>query len=266
MEPSRRRFMTSSAGAAFALLAGCSGTEEMEGGDHNDGSSGGGASTTVETTVEPTNTPTMTPTSTPTATSTPTPEKEANVTIENSKLQKKKSSYRTEAYILGTIVNKGNGVSGEVTVKGRFYDENDNLLDSSIGTLHYLKPGETWVCYIPYLDDGAKVKSHKIDGEYSQETPRLEVPGLKVKDTKFEKGDISATVTGTIENDLEKDADYLGVLTRFWKDDVVIAGGLDNISDVPAGENWSFEANYGGYGDRWKNATDYDVIPDLTIY
>lgn len=250
----------------------------MDGSDHNETTTGGTTETTAmktETTemkTEPTNTPTMTATTTATSTSTTTstttstPASEANVSIESSKLEKKETSYDTEAYILATIVNKGNSISGELMIEGRFYDTDDNLLDSTTETLPYLKPGEKWVSYVPYLDDGEKVKSHKIDGEYEEEPPRLEVEGLSVTDTNMSKGSYDAKVTGTIENSLQEDADYLGALARFWRDDVILSGGLDNITDVPAGENWSFEASYMGYGDRWEDATDFDVIPELTIF
>lgn len=245
---------------------------------------GGMAGTTTgepaatETTREPTNTPTMTPTTTvsstgtttATATSTTTPTttaaSESAISIENSKLEKQESSYRTEAYALGTVVNEGSGVSGQLSLEARFYDGEDNLLDSTTGTLPYLKPGETWVGYLPYLDDGEAVKSHEIDGEYETESPQLEVDGLSVADASMSKGSIEATVTGTMENSLDEDADYLGAMARFWRDDVILAGGLDNITDVPAGENWSFEAGYMGYGERWKDANDFDVISELSIF
>lgn len=265
MVRSRRTFLTTSAVATLGLIAGCSSSEEMDGSDHSDGDDT--TTTTTEVTTEPTNTPTMTETTTTTEpTTTTTPEGSAEVSIESSELQKRETSYDTEAYVLATIVNNGNQISGELSVKGRFYDEDDNLLDSTTESLPYLKPGETWSCYIKYLDDGEAVKSHKIDGEYDTEAPRMEIDGLNVTDTSMNKGSYDATITGTIENELEEDADYLAAVARFWKDDVILASGLDNITDVPAGENWSFEASYMGYGERWEDATDYDVIPELSIY
>lgn len=262
MERSRRKFLAASATTTIGLLAGCSGSEEMEGSDHSDSS----GTTVTETTTEPTNTPTMTPTTTTAATTASTSDSEMDISIEESKLEKEETSYRTNAYILATIVNNGDGISGELTVKGRFYDGDDNLLDSTTGSLPYLKPGETWVARIPYLDDGEQVKSHKFDGEYGREPPRMDVEGLSITDASLNKGSHDATVTGTIENQLEEDIDYLGAVARFWKDDTILAGGLDNISDVPAGENWSFEASYMGYGERWEDANDFDVIPEITIY
>lgn len=259
MEQNRRKFLLASATTTAGLLAGCSseGDEKMKGGDHNTRNTSGGSTKPADTE--------MTETTEATETTT-TQSSKADVQIKSSKLKTKETSYRTEAYILGTIVNKGKGTSGELTVKGRFYDKDDNLLDSTTGSLHYLKPGETWQCYIPYFDDGEKVESHKIDGEVSTNAPKMSVSDLKVTDTKLNKSDFGASITGTIENDLDEKADYLAALGRFWKDDVIISGGLDNITDVPAGENWSFEANYMGYGDRWKDATKFDVIPEVSNY
>lgn len=236
--------------------------------------------TTTEMTVEPTNTPTMTPTTTAspkTATTTATSTTATTstttaaasgmeVSIESSTLEKEETSIGTDAYALATIVNTGDSVSGELTVEGRFYDGDDNLLGSTTATLPYLNPGETWVSHVPYLDDGEAVKGHEVDGEYGREPPRLEIDGLTVSDTSLSKDSVSAAVSGTIENELEDDANYLGARARFWQDDVILGGGLDNITDVPAGEDWSFEATYMGYGERWKDANDYDVIPELTIY
>ncbi|WP_115864111.1 FxLYD domain-containing protein [Halorussus litoreus] len=288
MERSRRKFLLASTATTVGLLAGCSGSEEMEETDPTEtttdrsmaGTTGGEAAT--ETTREPTNTPTMTPTttvsptatatstaaatSTPTTTATTTAASESTISIENSTLEKQESSYRTEAYALGTVVNGGSGVSGQLSLEARFYDDEDNLLDSTTGTLPYLKPGETWVGYLPYLDDGEAVKSHEIDGEYETEPPKLEVDGVSVADASMSKTEYDATVTGTVENSLDEDVDYLGALARFWRDDVILAGGLDNITDVPAGENWSFEASYMGYGERWEGANDFDVIPEVSIF
>ena len=256
----RRQFLAIS-GISIAGLAGCTGgNEEMEGGDHNSGGDSENPSTTSTTTSDTTSTPTET------STATSTPEPEANVAIKNSELQTKETSYRTEAYVIATIVNKGQGISGEVTAKARFYDESENLLDDMTASLPYLKPGETWKAYLPYLDDGQKVKSHKIDGEFKSETPNLEPDGVSIQDTKLQKGDYDASVTGTLVNNLEETANYFAAHVRFWKDDVILAAGLDNQTDIPAGENWSFEAGYTGYGDRWKEATDFDAVPEVTIY
>ncbi|WEL26502.1 FxLYD domain-containing protein [Haloferax volcanii] len=269
MNRGRRKFLLTGALAVSSLLAGCTESEEIEGGDH----SGDNRDTNTPTmTTEPTNTPTMTPTSTTTSTATPTPtptrtpEKEPSISIESSELKKRETSYQTEAYIIATIKNNGNGASGEIRAKGRFYDENDNLLDSTSTSLHYLKPGEVWECYLPYFDDGNKVKSHTLDGDFETVAPRFEIDGLSVADTKLNKGDYSATITGTIKNNLTEDADFLRALARFWRDDKILANGLANITDVPAGENWSFEADYMGYGSRWEDANGHDVVPEVTIY
>lgn len=257
----RRRFLALS-GVAVAGLAGCTGAnEEMEGGDHNNGGDEKSPSSTSSTTTTKT-----TDTVTETTTATSTPEPQATVAIENSELQTKELSYRTEAYVIATIVNDGRGISGELTAKARFYDENENLLDDTTASLPYLKPGETWKAYLPYLDDGENVESHKVDGEFRSETLNLEPDGVSIRDTKLQKGDYDASVVGTLVNDLEETADYFAAHVRFWREDVILAAGLDNQTSVPAGENWSFEASYTGYGDRWKEATDFDAVPEVTIY
>jgi hypothetical protein len=262
----RRRKYIAIAGASIAGVSGCSASsEEMEGGDHSTQASGSnGGSDGTPATAEPTNTPTMTPKSTATPTS--TPESTARVAIKDSKLKTRETSYQTEAFVVARIVNEGQGLSGAVRVKARFYDEDDNLLDDITGSLPYMKPGETWEAHLPYLDDGSKVKSHKIDGEFETEVPNLDPDGVSVKTADMQKTDIDAKVTGVIANDLEENADYFAAHARFWKDDVLLSAGLDNQTDVPAGENWSFEAGYMGYDERWKDANDFDVVPEVTTY
>lgn len=265
MDYTRRRFLITGATTTLAALAGCSTEEPVEGGDHNDNDGGGGApSNTV--TEGPTNTPTMTPAETATPIPSPTPEGESNITIQSSALKVEEDSYDSTAYILATVKNTGTAPSGGVTLKGRFYDSSDNLLDDTTGSMHYLKPGEVWEAYLPFLDDAEKVESHKIDGEFETEPPRLEVEGLTVTDAQMQKGSYDASVVGTIQNEKQEAIDYLGAHARFWRGDVLIAPGLDNITDVPAGENWSFEASYFGYGDRWKDADNFDIVPVAQIY
>ena len=259
MQRDRRTFLTVATGA-LGLIAGCSsGNQDVEGGDHNTDSGGSAAPETTRTT-------TTDRTTESTTTEETTESAKADISIKDSQLQKQDGSFRTEASIIGTIVNQGDGISGEISLTGRFYDSDGNLLDSTSTHLPYLKPGERWKCHIPYLDDGSKVASQKLDGKFKTESIQLEVDGLSVTDTSLKKDDYGATVAGTIVNNLEEEADYLAAISRFWKDDLILCGGLANITDVPAGENWSFESDSTGYGERASKATDYDVIPELTIY
>lgn len=280
MGPNRRQFLIAS-GASFAgLFAGCQGTEKM-GTDtgmtaeptntptmtpRGTTASGGSPTATPSTGSTPTDTPDPTPTATATPTATPTPAPNTGVNITDSQLQKEKTSYDTTASVVATVENQGSDVAGQLQVEARFYNDSDELLGTNVGVLHHLKPGETWECYVPYLDDGSDVKSHEVDGEYSTEAPRLAFDDLAVTDTSLQKGEYGASVTGTVENDLDQEADYLAANARFWRGDVILANGLDNVTDVPAGQDWSFEARYMGYGDRWEDADDYDVVPGLTIY
>jgi len=256
-------------------MAGCSGdSEEIAGGDHDRTATPPSVTTDVST--DPNRTPTMTPVgstgrptsgATDTASPTPTPTSVGpDVRIVDSSLQIQEDSFSSTAYIQGRITNEGDAPSGSLSLTGRFYDDSDTLLDSTTGSLHYLKPGETWACYLPYLDDASDVAGHTLDGDYRTDAPRFELENLAVTDTTLNKTEYSASVTGTIENDLDEEADYLASLARFWRDDVVIADGLDNITEVPPGEDWSFEASYFGYGDRWMEADGHDVIPELSIY
>lgn len=269
MNHTRRNFLLTGTSTAIAALAGCSTKEEpVEGGDHNTDNSGGagGEAQTDTITESPTNTPTMTPTETTTPTATPTPEGESEITIQSSSLKVEESSYNSTAYILATIENTGTATSGEVRLTGRFYDSDENLLDDTTGNMHYMKPDEVWEAYLPYLDDAEKVDSHKIDGEFKTETPRLDVDGLTITDAEMQKGSHDASVVGTVQNDKDEAIDYLGAHARFWSGDVLIAPGIDNISDVPAGENWSFDASYFGYSERWEDADNFDVVPIARIY
>jgi hypothetical protein len=266
----RRQYLVLAGGAVTGLSGCSSGDEPVEGGDHN---TTGSRREDEETTAESTNTPTATetiaePTNTATATptSTTTQAAEAVVAITDSKLATRETALGMEAYVIATFENEGERTSGEVSATARFYDDNENLLGDVIDTLPYLKPDETWKVYLPYLDDGAEVKSHKIDGEYQPQTPNIRPDGVKITNATMEKEEYDAVVSGVLENHLEETADYFAAKARFWRDGVILAGGLDNQTDIPAGENWAFEATYSGYGDRWKEATDFDVIPEVTIF
>lgn len=255
-----RRYFLTLTGVSLAGIAGCTGAStQMEGSDHSSGGSNDGSTITDAIITDSTTTQTS-------SASTRTPASTANVVIESSELQTEETSFRTEAYVIAVVVNKGQVVSGQVSAKARFYDARENLLSDTMATLPYLKPGETWEVYLPYLDDGEKVKSHRIDGDFERESFQLETAGVSIKNAELQKGDYSASVTGVLVNELDEPADYFATHARLWRNDVIIGGALDNQLDIPAGENWSFEALYSGYGDRWKDATDFDVVPEAVSY
>ena len=245
----------------MAGIAGCSGgTEDVEGGDH----SSPAPTATSASTNDPTTTPTES--ATPTETATSTPSVAPAVSIADSAFERKEGDYQTEAFALVTFTNEGSGTAGEVRTTVRFYDDDDNLVDDTIATLPYLKSGETWKAKVPYLGDGSEVVSHKVDGEFERKPPRLNPDGVSTTDTKLSMDDFGVKVTGVMVNELDEMADYVAAHARFWNGDTIIGGGLDNQTEVPAGENWKFESSWTGYGDWYENASDFDVALEVTIY
>lgn len=70
---------------------------------------------------------------------------------------------------------------------------------------------------------------------------------VKILSDKLEEGDMSSKVVGEVKNTSGKKQSYVGVEVKFKDSEGTRVGeGLDNTTDLPAGETWAFEAAYLG--------------------
>lgn len=218
-----RRKLLLGGGIAFTtLLAGCSsdGTEDMEGGNGSDNNTSGNGSNGNSS-------------------------GEANPEISGHELTVSEGQYSTEAYVEATVENTGDASSGNIQLTVDWYDTDENYLDNSSSVLVSLGAGETWEARIPYIgSNAADVDSYEINGEFAERSGD-EPDHLTPNDVEMEVSEDEAIVTGTIENTSDATEGYVAAVAKFYDGDGVVLGdNYTNVTDLPAGESWSFEITW----------------------
>ncbi|MFC4358671.1 FxLYD domain-containing protein [Halobium salinum] len=246
----RRREILALAGTGLVgSVAGCTGeggTETMDGSEGTEAGSGdsGSESTTTGTTTAA-STGTMTPTATPTTTATSTPSGTADVGIGKAELVKESGSYTTDVGAQVDVENSGSARVGQIELSAKFYDDSDSLLENSSGFLPTLGAGQMWDAYVMYLGSNPEnVASVEVDGQYAERVPDYNPDELPVSGVSTEKTDMEVMTTGSVKNDTGGSVSYLEAVAIYKKDEnTVLNSGLDNVNDVPAGDNWKFETS-----------------------
>lgn len=262
----RRQFAKATA-LGLAGLAGCTddGTRTVGGGDQ-----GGDDPTATETDAgEATMTATESETASdsPTETATETSAGASAVSIASDELKKIDTDYSTEAFAFADVVNKGDAASGEITLKARFYDSEDNLLGDNSAYLVRLAPSETWKAAIWFLGEGEKVERLEVEGEYVEEAPNFTPDGIELTGSELSKGSNEATITGTLKNDRGEEVSYLEAHGLFYADETtILASDWTNQTEIPDGDTWKFEVRMGNTGGRVKDVASHKVVYTLSSY
>lgn len=231
----RRRCLALVGSALTAGIAGCSGdsTQTAAGGDtpENTGteaSDGGSEDTATET-------PTEAETSTPTET-----RGQADVVIGERSLETFETSYGSEeAYAVANLTNEGDAASGRIELTARFYNESDNLIDSSTGYLRTLGAGETWHAFVQLLATDAEPASIEVEAEFDGQPPKTP-NGVEVTESSLSGGDAdTVTSTAVIANNTGSELSYLEGISKFYESEATVIGTqYENITELPAGDNW----------------------------
>lgn len=97
------------------------------------------------------------------------------------------------------------------------------------------------------------------------ETATSGATGAKITDNEFTviEGEFSseAVMTGLIENTGDSPIDYLEAAVTFYDEEgIVLGSGFTNVTDLPAGETWSFEVEFISYNQTADTrVTDHEV-------
>lgn len=236
----RRQYLAIAGSALSIGVAGCSGdsTQTAAGGDTpedtTEADSNGGSDDAT-----PANTETETETTTETATETEA-QGQAEVAIGERSLETFETSYGSEeAYAVANLTNEGGVASGTIELTARFYNDSDNLIDSSTGYLRTLGAGETWHAFVQLLSMDAEPASIEVEAEFGSMPPKT--PGdIEVTDSSLSGGDSdTVTSTATIANNTGSEVAYLEGISKFYESDGVVVGTqYKNISELPAGDTW----------------------------
>lgn len=237
-----RRKLLVGAGTSFtALLAGCTGSSDVEGGSRNgeDGES--------ESSDEPS--------------------ESANLEIVDHEMVVDEGQFSTDVYVEATVENTGEVPSGSVRLQIDWYNEDGNYLDNTTGRLTTLGVGETWSARVYHLGTGAEdIADYEIEGEFDEDT--YEPPeGVSLVDSSMNVGDDGlggqeVVVEGTIENETDEDQSYVEVVATIYDDSGNVLGDdWTNVTDLRAGETWAF--NFTSFSSAVRNranqAADHNI-------
>ena len=142
-------------------------------------------------------------------------------------------------------------MSGPLQLTGRFYDADNNFLDTVTARLVSLAPGETWEALMPFFGPAAEeVHSHQIDGEFIEDAPDFNPPGIELLDAELTVNNDEAIVTGRAQNTTDSPYGYLEAYVKFYSDSektTVLGSEYTNQVNIPAGEAWRFEVQFWDY-------------------
>lgn len=239
----RREYITWVALGGSSFIAGCSSSD------------GGGSSTPTETSESaetPIQRPTSTPepTDTPTSTATATPEPVANATVMDSDLQITEGEYRTTAAVAGSIKNTGNVTLLICNAVGKFYNANDELLNTSGWQIMGLLPKEIWLPWLQYTGDGTRVEraTLEVDTTNPAQEEFLYTGGnsfsIVESDVQIPTDETALPrITAKIRNETGSDVARVRFIGKLYDEDGrVLAHGTRVVSNFAADELWNVEA------------------------
>lgn len=231
----RRQFLASM-GTGMVLLAGCTseGEEpayetEKTGGSSDSGESGQELTSTTEADTEKEEEGTG----------------EAKATVLGSELTKEEGEFSTDVYVMGEIENTGDTRLGYVEASAKFYDGEENLVDTGMSNMIDLAPDEIWEPYVSYLgSDADQIESHEMLVEYREFLSSQNLENAELVDHELEVSEDEAIVTGHVENTGDSSLDYVEARAKFYsKEGNVIGTAMTNVTDLGAGETWKFDAS-----------------------
>ena len=249
----RRKFLST---ATLVALAGCTGddTEEMDDSADDETRTGTTTTTGEETTEDGEETTADDDDGDSDSAGEPSLE------ITGHELVVEEGDYTTEAYVEATVENTGDAPSGTVELSVDWYDGDENYMDNDSWYLQSLGAGETWAARVYFLGTGAEeVESYEIDGEFDTEPPSFDPEGLTLAAHDMKVGEDEAVIEGEIDNETGSEVSYVEVIGKVYDADGVLLGDeWTNVSDLPAGETWTFDLSWRGR-DRMDRVDDYEI-------
>lgn len=252
----QRRTLLASGGVALStLFAGCSSddtddTEEMDGGTRdddengNENESGGNGTTTTESTGT------------------------ADLEIIDHELVVEEEQFSTTVYVEATVENSGSAPSGTVELQADWYDSDGNYLNNDTGRLTSLGDGETWAARVYYLGTNAEsIADYEIEGEFSEDAyepaENLTLVDSSMNVTKDSLGEDQLAIEGEVRNESDDDQDYVEAVAKVYGSDGNVLGDeYTNVTDLRAGETWSFSFDYFSQdvNDRAGEAAEHEIL------
>ena len=278
----RRDYLTSIAALSGGLvLAGCSGgssgNNNSSGGNTGSGGSGGGSNASGsgsgstqsdgESTDQPDEQTEMeSGTDSESATARQSSTGSDAVEIANSEIVEGDM----ETGVVAEVTNTGDTRLAYVEIEAIFRNDAGDVLDSDFTNVVGLEGGQTWEAYISYLGEESVAEAEVNVADTT--AGELESPpkGVKLVEDNLEPPEDefgSAKVVGRAKNGSDSTVDYLQAAVSFVAENGNLLGsGSDNITNLPAGETWKFEAEYLAIApDKPSEPDDYTVTLTTSI-
>lgn len=208
-----------------------------------------------------------TPMEPPTETETPEETPTSDLQIVSREFSVDNSGDEPAPYVAATIVNRGDGPSGPTRLVVRWYDDDGNFLYEDDGRptldaqaeLVSLAAGETWVPRVYAFSERDSIGDAEI--EIDAEGRRLPPDeNVEVRNSDLQIDGTTVTILGELVNTSGQELLSASAYSKIYGEDgVVLAGGYDHETDIPAEDAWQFEIQWDAR-DRIERVSEHEVV------
>lgn len=145
------------------------------------------------------------------------------------------------AYARVVVENAGDVASGQISLTASWLDDSGSMLDDDTATLPSLGGGETWLGHVEALvTDPTAINEVEVTGDFAVGQPRTP-RGLSVDESEFDRANNS--MTGMVANSRDAPLGQVEAHAKLYDAEGRVLGGATALeTDLPAGQNWRFEA------------------------
>ena len=247
-----RRGWLSLCAVGATVLAGCGGSGSNGGtttGGGGGGSGSGGGNTTATTTGSSGSGQESTPTtSSETQTTTASGGSQSDLSVASSSFEMVDSGLGPEPVMIGEVENTGDGAFSYVEATAKFFNDDGNVLDTSLDNMRGLSGGETWALYIPFPGMGEDASDGEItitDAAPGSIPPPPEGAELVNDELRPPADEFSSPqVAGTAENTGDATIPYLEAFVKYFDTAGNVLGSAStNVTELSPGQTWEFQVD-----------------------
>lgn len=203
------------------------------------------------------------------STDTPTPEPVVDAEVQTSDLVVTEGEYRTTAAATGEILNTGDTPLLLLDALAKFYNSDDELLNTAFGQAMGVFPDEVWIPRLIYTGDGTKVERATLEVDNTDPTiPRATLTSggdaFEVTSSNLQiPADATAMprVTATVRNVSGGEIQRVRFIGKVYNGDgQLLSTSTDVVSSFSDGEVWSVDSVPATNRDRIDQMTDLEVL------
>jgi len=164
-------------------------------------------------------------------------------------------------YVDATIVNRGDGPSGPTRIVVRWYDDDGNFLYEGGGQaeLVSLAVEETWEAQVYASKEQASIGDAEIEID-AEGYPIPSDENVEVENSELQINGTTVTITGQLVNTSGQELLSTSAYSKIYDGDgVVLAGGHDQETSIPAEDAWQFEIQWDAR-DRTDRVSEHETF------